>query len=126
MVPVGPDFYPRIVIGITGLLAACLVAIDVVAHRRGLAKREAARGRHGLVLLSFAIFGVYVAVLPLLGFRAATLLFLVAMQAALEPPDRARRWVAVGLVAILTTAVTYYAFEAYLHVLLPRGRWTGF
>jgi hypothetical protein len=29
-------------------------------------------------------------------------------------------------VALVTSAVVYFVFERYLHVLLPRGRWTGF
>lgn len=30
------------------------------------------------------------------------------------------------MMALATTVVTYYAFEVYLSVLLPRGRLTGF
>jgi hypothetical protein len=29
-------------------------------------------------------------------------------------------------VSLITTVVVYYAFERYLTVLLPRGRWTNF
>ena len=37
-------------------------------------------------------------------------------------------WIGVIVlaVALVATAATYYAFERYLHVLLPRGLWTGF
>ena len=128
MVPVGPEFYPRIVIGVTALLALCLVAADVIARRRGVAATGARRAtpRVGLVLAAFGVFGLYVVALPFVGFRVATLAFMVAMQALLEPPANARRWIAVLVLAIATTVVTYYAFEHYLHVLLPRGRWTGF
>ena len=127
MVPVGPEFYPRIVIGVTALLALCLVAADVVAHRRGRAVAAAAKPAHyGTVALAFGVVTAYVIALPFLGFRVATLLFLIAMQVALEPPRGTRRWIAVVVLAILTTAVTYLAFEQYLHVLMPRGRWTGF
>jgi hypothetical protein len=64
--------------------------------------------------------------LPWLGFRLATLAFLVAMPAVLERPATPRRWALVVVVAVVATAVVYVVFESYLHVLLPRGRWTGF
>jgi hypothetical protein len=127
MVPVGPAFYPRIVLGITALLALMLLASDLLARRQ---RREAPPGttrlRYGLVAAAFAVFTVYVLSLPYLGFRLATFLFMVAMQAALDPPRGARRWAMVAVIALATAGVTYYAFDQYLHVLLPRGRWTGF
>ena len=69
---------------------------------------------------------LYVVLLPVLGFRVATLLFLIAAQALLDVPQSARRWLVVLAIAIGTTAVSYIVFERYLSVLLPRGRWTGF
>jgi len=122
LVPIGPAFYPRILLTITALLSAALVVSDLV-RRRGAARR--APVRYGLVLVTFAIFGVYVALLPPLGYRAATFLFVGGLLAALERP-RGARWWRVLAVALVTTAATYYAFEGYLSVLLPRGRLTGF
>lgn len=131
MVPVGPGFYPRIVLGITAGMALLLVAVDVFARGNAVAKRDAAeaareRPNYGLVLIAFAVFAAYVLALPYLGFRIATVAFLVVMQAVLEPPHGVRRWVIVLAVALAATAASYYAFERYLHVLLPRGRWTEF
>jgi hypothetical protein len=122
LVPIGPAFYPRILLTITALLSVALVVSDFV-RRRGAARR--APVRYGLVLVTFAIFGVYVALLPPLGYRVATFLFVGGLQAALERP-RGARWWRVLAVALVTTVATYYAFEGYLSVLLPRGRLTGF
>ena len=63
--------------------------------------------------------------LPALGFRLATLLFVGGLQMTLEPP-RGRGWWLVLAVALGTTVLTYFVFELYLSVLLPRGRLTGF
>ena len=122
LVPIGPAFYPRILLTITALLSAALVVSDLV-RRRGAARR--APVRYSLVLVTFAIFGVYVTLLPPLGYRVATFLFVGGLQAALERP-RGARWWRVLAVALVTTVATYYAFEGYLSVLLPRGRLTGF
>jgi len=131
LVPVGPEFYPQLILGLTAFLALLLVVSDLIAHRRGrMAIRPAtstARPNYMLVVIAFAIFAVYVIALPHLGFRAATFAFLVAMPLALQPPRGERgRWIVVFAVATVATFVIYVAFDGYLQVLLPRGRWTGF
>jgi len=67
-----------------------------------------------------------VLLLPFLGFRVATFLFVAALQVVLGKPQGWRRWAYVIVAALATVIVTYLAFETYLSVLLPRGRWTGF
>jgi hypothetical protein len=79
-----------------------------------------------MVIAMFAVFGLYVGALPFLGFRVATFLYVAAANALLEPPRGARGWARIALVALLTAAGTYFIFERYLLVLLPRGSWTGF
>jgi Mn2+/Fe2+ NRAMP family transporter len=129
LVPVGPEFYPRLVLGATAFLALLLVVSDVVAHRRAQVAPAAptARANYTLVVIAFAIFAIYVIALPYLGFRVATFAFLVAMPLALQPARGVRRrWIVVFVIALVATIVIYLAFDSYLQVLLPRGRWTGF
>ena len=132
MVPIGPDFYPRIVLGIMAVLSAMLIAADVWSgwRRQGGSPAEAPavpeKRNYRLVVLTFAVFAVYVLLLPYLGFRIATFLFVAALQAVLGKPQGWRRWAIVISAALGTVIVTYLAFEVYLSVLLPRGRWTGF
>jgi hypothetical protein len=123
LVPIGPGFYPRIVLGLTALLAALLVAVDLFARARPPALPPA---NYGAVVLHFAVFGLYAAALPWLGFRVATLAYLAGANALLDPPRGAKAWLRVALIALIGTAAVYYAFEHYLSVLLPRGRWTDF
>ena len=68
LVPIGPGYYPRIVLGITALFAALLVAFDLFGARKP-ARLESAN--YAAVLLHFAVFGAYVVLLPGLGFRIA-------------------------------------------------------
>ena len=127
LVPVGPGFYPRIVLGITAAFSVLLVFNDWMSRRRSRVSAAPlpATANHGLVLLTFTVVGIYVAALPFLGYRIATSVFVVALQALLDPPRNTRRWLLVLAVALATTAITYIAFEHYLSVLLPRGRWTN-
>jgi putative tricarboxylic transport membrane protein len=124
LVPIGPGFYPRIVLGLSAVLAAALLAFDLFRPKTGPARQAAPN--HFLVLAVFLIFGLYVGALPVLGFRISTLVFVAVLQATLEPPRTLKAWMWVGLTALLTTAVAYVLFERYLQVLLPRGRWTDF
>ncbi len=123
LVPIGPAFYPRILFGIMAALSAALVVSDLARRRRRAPAPPPTQYR--LVVLAFAVFTAYVVLLPWLGYRLATFLFVAVTQVALEPP-RGRRWWMVLAVALATTVVTYYVFERYLSVLLPRGHWTGF
>ncbi len=125
LVPVGPGFYPRIILGITAVLAAALLAFSLFGKNKPPAQAAQARN-YALVLVVFVICGLYAVILPFLGFRLATLLFMPALQVSLEVPKTRRQWAGVAITAIATTLVTYVLFESYLSVLLPRGRWTGF
>lgn len=123
LVPIGPGFYPRLVLGLTALLAAALVVSDLAGKSTPQARDKAATAA---VVLHFAVFGLYAVSLPWLGFRVATFAYVAATNALLDVPRSARGWLRVALIALGTVIATYYTFEHYLLVLLPRGRWTGF
>ncbi len=130
LVPVGPGFYPRIILGISTALSAALVVQALLARRRAKAPAEKASPQaapnYTLVIVSFIVFGIYVALLPFLGYRIATFAFMLACQPLLEPPRGRRGWLIAVVVAFVTSFVTFYLFQDYLAVLLPRGRWTSF
>lgn len=123
IVPVGPGFYPRIVLGFLAICSAALVVQDLLKRRAPA--QDAAPRRYGLVVALFAIFGAYVGLMPYVGFRIATTLFVAAAQIALDRPRTPAQWAVVVAVALVTVAATYLVFERYLLVLLPRGSWTG-
>jgi putative tricarboxylic transport membrane protein len=124
LVPIGPGFYPRIVLGITILLSLWLVFSDL---RPKKTKAEESKNlNYALVVLQFAVFGLYCGALHFLGFRVATALYVAAANAILEPPRGAKGWGRVLLLAVLTAFLSHLIFERYLLVLLPRGSWTGF
>ncbi len=135
MVPIGPDFYPRIVLTVGAFLSLLLVVFDIAAHRRArrvpvpaaaaAAAAAAAPKNYTLVILTFVLFTLYVAALAPLGYRISTFLFVVAEQALLDPPKSVNRWLFIVIVGVATSWITHITFEGYLQVLLPRGTWTG-
>jgi hypothetical protein len=124
LVPIGPGFYPRIVLGVSAILALAVVLADL-RPRKALSP-SSARLNYSMVAAMFAVFGLYCGALPYLGFRLSTFAYVAASNAMLDWPRGARGWLRVLAVALITTAVVYVAFERYLTVLLPRGRLTGF
>jgi hypothetical protein len=136
LVPIGPGFYPRIVLALTALLGFWLIVEDFLGWRRRLAaggpsvpggaQAGGERSDYAAVAIQFAVFGIYVAALPYLGFRISTVLYVAAANSLMAPPRGLPGWGRAGAIALGTTAVTYFAFERYLTVLLPRGRWTDF
>jgi putative tricarboxylic transport membrane protein len=129
IVPVGPGFYPTIVLVFMALTSALLLLQDVRAQRQPAAASAdatpAVPRAYGLVAAAFAAIAAYIALLPLIGFRVATVLFVVVFQVILERPRTLQGWLLMAAIAIGTSAVTYTVFNNYLLVLLPRGTWTG-
>ena len=123
LVPIGPGFYPRIVLGVTALLAVLLVVADWYAAKKAGPRVPA---DYAAVVLQFAVFGIYAAALPWLGFRIATFAYVAVTNALMDPPRGARQWARVAAIALASALATYFVFEHYLSVLLPRGRWTDF
>src|SRR4029078_1075822 len=132
MVPIGPAFYPRVVLLLTAILSVTVIIIDV---RRMWAERAtgtvlsatASAGpasNYRLVFATFILFGLYIGLLPGLGFRISTFLFVLALQITLEWPKTPVRWLLALAVAVGTSAVCHFVFEDYLQVLLPRGTWS--
>jgi hypothetical protein len=126
LVPIGPGYYPRIVLAVTAVLALAQVVMDLLARHRPAGAEKAEKLNYLLVVEMFAVFGLYIGALPYLGFRISTFLYVAVTNALLDAPRSARNWARVLLVALITTLVVYYVFERYLTVLMPRGRWTDF
>ena len=122
LVPVGPGFYPRIVLGVTAVLAFLLLLSDFSKKEKS-GKRDASN--YGAVVLHFVLFGLYVGLLPALGYRLATFAYVAVANAFMAPPRRPADWLRAIVLGACTSLATYYVFEHYLTVLLPRGSWTG-
>jgi hypothetical protein len=129
IVPIGPGFYPAIVLVFLAVTSAALLVQDMMAQRRARPAAPGAlpavsRRSYGLVLAAFAIVAAYIVLLPLVGFRIATALFVGTFQLVLERPVTPSRWLTLVAIALATSLVAFLVFESYLSVLLPRGRWT--
>jgi hypothetical protein len=121
-VPLGPAFYPRIVLVLLAALAVWLILEDLLARapRPGTAAPPVSRPNYRLVVICFLVFGGYVIGLSLLGYLLSTFLFVLGLGWVMGP--RAHRELpTLFALAAGSTLATYLIFEKYLHVFLPRG-----
>jgi len=126
LVPIGPAFYPRFLLLLILILGLSLVLQSLLVSSKEK-KRERIASRLWLknyqtTLLGFFIFGLYVLLLPKLGFLISTTLFVAGLHWLLGPPLW-RRLPASVLLGLGTSLIAYLVFELYLRVLLPRASW---
>jgi len=122
-IPIGPSFYPRVMLVFLAGLAVWLIVEDLIRKRGpagGTKKGAAPPSNYGRVLWAFLVFLGYVAGLDILGFMTSTFLFVLGMSWAVGPrkPQEIPKLVAV---AAGTALACYLLFEKYLYVFLPRG-----
>lgn len=126
LVPIGPGFYPRIVLALSGALGLWMLVGDALAKRGADTAAAGPRLNHWAVVAHFAVFGLYVGALPYAGFRIATFAYVCAANAMMDPPRGAKGWARVLVLGLVTAGLAWFVFEKNLSVLMPRGRWTGF
>jgi hypothetical protein len=76
--------------------------------------------RYRVPLISLALFALYASVMPTVGWFLDTAIYLIAMQLVLQP-GRGRRLVAVLGGSVAFTWTLGFAFERFLHIVLPRA-----
>ena len=122
-IPIGPSFYPRVMLIFLAGLAVWLIAEDLFKKRAPapvLKKPAGPAPNYRRVLWGFLIFLGYVACLDLIGFVTSTFLFILGLSWAIGPRN-VREVPKLFAVAAGTVLVCYLLFEKYLYVFLPRG-----
>ncbi len=122
-VPIGPAFYPRIILVVLAALAVWLILEDLAGRKRQPARPSGPAApplNYHRVVVCFVVFGGYVAGLSLLGYFLATFLFVLGLGWVMGPRQVGELPKLAGI-ALGTTLATYLVFEKYLHVFLPRG-----
>jgi putative tricarboxylic transport membrane protein len=122
-IPIGPSFYPRVVLVLLAGLAVWLIGEDILKKRapeRKAKKPAGAIPNYNRVILGFFVFLGYVASLDLIGYVTSTFLFVLGLSWAIGPRNL-REMPKLAAIAVGTALATYLIFEKYLHVFLPRG-----
>jgi putative tricarboxylic transport membrane protein len=121
----GPDFWPKLAIGLMALL--CIIeamrALAGATSGQGLADllegadEEEKRSHPFLLLGGIALIVAYAVLVPILGFLLGSLLFMVGFMYL----GGYRNHVAIWSIAIAATFVIAFVFLRFAYVSLPRG-----
>lgn len=121
--PYGSALFPRILLVVIGLLSLMILvrSLLVKVPERAGAKQlivEWFQSRR-IILALFLLFGLYTAFLPVVGYIAATIGFLVASLALLMGINTRRKWI-INLTLSCTLAIMIFViFRHGLNVWLP-------
>lgn len=117
----GPVFFPRIIMAVTGLLSVVLIVQSVSFKPAAAGKRaKQAFDREGFIYRwgLTALLVAYLLALPLLGYAAATIPFLFAGMALLGP----RKYKDLAIYAAVALGITFglqFIFATLLKLFLP-------
>jgi putative tricarboxylic transport membrane protein len=121
-VPIGPAFYPRVILILLASLALWLIVGDFrrMPPIKKVAKPTGPVPNYRKVFVGFFLFLGYVAGLSLIGYLTATFLFVLGLSWSIGPRN-IRELPKLAAIAGGTALATYLIFEKYLYVFLPRG-----
>ena len=120
----GASFFPKIVISLLAFLALCYLVTSVARARKDPTegRNQTLGGRirdNRKVLLTFVVFGIYVAALPYLGYLLSSAAFLLASHLLIS--SRKTKMAIVVPAVVVVTLLLFLVFENGLSVFLPRG-----
>ena len=122
---VGAAVYPRYVLAVLAGLSAILL-VRSVAGRNRLSETGPAGfdfptlvSRYWRTVAIFASFALYAGFLPVIGFPATTVIFLVALQLILAARLDPRTIAVILTIAVGATGFVYVIFTEVLRVFLP-------
>ncbi|GGY07345.1 hypothetical protein GCM10007160_38470 [Litchfieldella qijiaojingensis] len=121
--PYGSALFPRILLSVIGVLAAVILIKSLLTQPSPTGAFwpaiKAYLSNNRKILLLFALFGLYAALLPLVGYIAATLGFLLLSLALLLGIDSRRKWTIILAVSGTLVPLVYVVFRFGLNVWLP-------
>lgn len=117
----GSARFPRILIGALAGLSALLLVRELLSGDRGNAFRDIAEWTRSerRILGGMVLFGLYIFVLPKVGFIAATMFYLAASLALLWHPLNRRKGIISLSICIGATLGVFFVFESVLGIRLP-------
>lgn len=121
--PYGSALFPRILLVVIGLLSLMILvrSLLIKVPERASAKqiiKEWFQSRRTIVAL-FLLFGLYAALLPLVGYIAATIGFLITSLALLMGTNTRRKWLINLTLSCSLAIVIFVIFRYGLNVWLP-------
>lgn len=129
IVPLGPAFYPRILLGLLLIMGMILFILGILKGRSSGDKKSEKKKvlederwliRYKKIIWGFVVFGLYILFIPIIGFYVSTAIVLVILQGILGYREL-KQFSIFFMISIITTVCIYLIFEKYLMVVFPKG-----
>jgi len=129
IVPLGPAFYPRILLTLLLIMGLILFIFDIFKRKPSGERKEYKKKtlkyvgwliEYKKVIWSFIVFGLYILSIPIIGFYSTTAIVLVILQGLLGYREL-KQLPLFSVISIITTGCVYLIFEKYLMVVFPKG-----
>nr|WP_290696253.1 tripartite tricarboxylate transporter TctB family protein [Halomonas sp. UBA3074] len=121
--PYGSALFPRILLVVIGIFSLLILVRSLLVK---VPKRPGAKQLIGewfqsrrTILALFLLFGLYAALLPVVGYIAATIGFLVTSLALLMGVDSRRKWLINLTLSCSLAIIIFVVFRYGLNVWLP-------
>lgn len=114
----GPSFFPLVIISLLSVLSLSLLFSGI----SGIRAAERTDGPQGLTILgavTLAAFFCYLALLPIVGFVIASVVFFAVMMVLYG----SRRPIAIVAASVLIPLALFVVFRFGFQIILPRGAW---
>jgi putative tricarboxylic transport membrane protein len=123
--PIGSGTFPRLLLGVLAVLSAIVIIKELASLRQSPALPSGSVvawcWQHRLAFGVLGLFALYAVAVPMLGFRWATLPFVLACQVLLGA--RTRRQLGIALIVALVMSLGLdLLFRHVFSISLPRGR----
>jgi putative tricarboxylic transport membrane protein len=118
----GPAFL-SLLCGIIMAALSLIIFVQAIMKDKGEAKEKEAgsffTARWSKLVAALIILFAYALLLETFGFLMMTFVFMLFTLKVVEPT----KWRTAVIVSVLATAVSYFLFESWLKVPMPRGFW---
>lgn len=117
-------FFPRVILSIIAILSVVmLIKSFFIPQKRLEAQKNKVQEKRGwIVWILFALFGVYVFLIQIIGFISSSFLFMsvVYLLIVKEKKPLKKHLVAIGGLLVVSVGISLF-FQSVLQVFLPRG-----
>lgn len=119
----GPEAFPRAIIGFVAVTTVILLIQTFFQKTKSNSSSSFTwkefLPNYGKIIIQFALFGIYVFLLPILSFIPATIIFLIVGQALLMGFKKPKEILLNLTISFITTFAIYLIFTYLLKIWLP-------
>lgn len=115
-------FFPRLLLGLIATFAVVMLIQSFTKKGKKAKGPQEKNQKEGITWLIFALFAVYIYILPFVGFIIASFLFIAMVYLILLPKQGSVKSHVLSLLSLLgITIALSIVFEKLLNVFLPKG-----